>query len=274
MRNTTNNLPAYKRIARNIIRRVIGGKPAARWLGEYASWDDALTECAGYDQKEILERVVSATKQVLSGDKAYERDGTTFDTPAYNWALIAALGHCAFATRRLSVADIGGALGSSYLQNRAWIGAMPEVSWRIVEQKTFVEAAAKLDFSKVAPSISFSDAYEASLAGANFLLFGSSLSYLADPYEYLKKASHAPVEYLLIERTPYAQHDRGKSFVSKQVVTSRGETHTYPCWVFSEKEMTAFLTKDWEQVACWDSEFQPADDPIHISSFWKRRAHD
>src|SRR3546814_2948802 len=69
---------------------------------------------SGYSESAILDRVRTATRAVVAGEAAYERDSVLFDKADYPFALITALLRAAAsADMRLDVIDFGGSLGRS-----------------------------------------------------------------------------------------------------------------------------------------------------------------
>lgn len=88
------------------LRRLPGG--GIRFSGDYASWSDASQAATGYDSDEILRRVTDATRQVVDGKAAYERDSVLFAQPAYSYPILAALLRAAALNHgRLRVIDFG-----------------------------------------------------------------------------------------------------------------------------------------------------------------------
>src|SRR3546814_8173546 len=96
---------------------------------------------SGYSESAILDRVRTATRAVVAGEAAYERDSVLFDKADYPFALITALLRAAAsADMRLDVIDFGGSLGSTYRQCRPLLDAVQHLQWHVVEQPHFVEA--------------------------------------------------------------------------------------------------------------------------------------
>ena len=62
-----------------------------RFYGAPGSWSEALSGSAGYADAAILERVRSATRLVVAGKAAYERDSVVFQTPSAPFPLVAGL---------------------------------------------------------------------------------------------------------------------------------------------------------------------------------------
>src|SRR3546814_16397621 len=94
---------------------------------------------SGYSESAILDRVRTATRAVVAGEAAYERDSVLFDKADYPFALITALLRAAAsADMRLDVIDFGGSLGSTYRQCRPLLDAVQPPQWHVVEQPHFV----------------------------------------------------------------------------------------------------------------------------------------
>ena len=72
--------------------------------------------------QDILDKVLAATLKVKQGQAVFERDSVLFDEIEYSWPLLAGLMWAAASNGgKLNVLDFGGALGSSYYQNRKFL---------------------------------------------------------------------------------------------------------------------------------------------------------
>src|SRR5262249_48765933 len=117
-------------------------EPSYGWFGDYATWQQALAHAQGYDSESILNKVKAAAIAVKRGEAVFERDSVLFREEDYNWPLCAILLRIADGNR-LALVDFGGALGSSYFQNRHFLSDRLTISWNIVEQHHFVECGIK-----------------------------------------------------------------------------------------------------------------------------------
>lgn len=96
------------------VRRIAG--PAAAFKGDYASWDEARSRSTGYDNAEIVQRVLAATLAVKAGQACFERDSVLFNEPAPRYAVVAELLAGALANNgRLAVLDFERRSGQSLL---------------------------------------------------------------------------------------------------------------------------------------------------------------
>ncbi len=64
------------------------GDPVYRGLSVMG---DATAAATGYDTDEILARVLAATRAVVAGQAAFERDSVLFAHQAYSYPILAAL---------------------------------------------------------------------------------------------------------------------------------------------------------------------------------------
>jgi len=171
--------------------------------GDYSSWAEALAASTGYDSEVILEKTRAALLKVKSGEAIYERDSMLFDEIQYSWPLLTGLMWAAARSGgRLNVLDFGGALGSTYFQNRRFLEQLPSVRWNIVEQPRQVEVG-KADFED--EHLKFYTDIEACLAETqpNVIVMSSVLQYLEQPFDVLRTLLASPCNHLIVDRTPF-----------------------------------------------------------------------
>jgi putative methyltransferase (TIGR04325 family) len=215
--------------------------------GEFASWEEAAARCTGYDAEGILDKVLEATLKVKRGEAAFERDSVLFDEIEYAWPVLAGLMWAAARNGgRLNVLDFGGALGSSYFQNRKFLQAMPEVHWNVVEQAHYVDAGqANIQDDQ----LRFYKTIEECMAEnqPNVVLLSSVLQYLESPIEIVRRLSTVGAACLIIDRTSFSSHAKDRIVVQR--VSPSIYTASYPMWIFSHQEFKAMLDADWRFVA-------------------------
>ena len=242
--------------AKALQRRWVSRKPAGKdetvrallgLVGDYATWADAQAASGGYDTEVILQKTLDALRQVKRGDAVYERDSVLFDTVEYAWPVLAGLMWVA-AQRggRLNVLDVGGSLGSTYFQNRAFLHGLAAVRWNIVEQSRHVEVGQR-EFQD--ERLRFYDSLETCLADTmpDVILLSSVLQYLEDPYDLLDKLKDSPCRSLIIDRTPFWAGSSDRLCV--QHVPASIYAASYPSWIFSTPRFHAILSLHWELVA-------------------------
>lgn len=227
------------------IRQVRGG--GIRFEGEYASWEEASSHCTGYDSTEILAKVLAATLKVKRGDAAFERDSVLFDEVEYVWPVLAGLLWVAARNGGvLNVLDFGGALGSSYFQNRKILQTLPYVRWNVVEQAHYVDAGRMHIQDEV---LRFYKTIEESLAEnkPNVILLSSVLQYLELPCAIIEQLSSIGALTLIVDRTPFSKCDQDRLMIQR--VPKSIYKASYPMWVFSETKFMKKLDADWHKIA-------------------------
>jgi len=220
------------------------------WSGDYRSWGEAVADSSGYDAEAIVEQVKNAALKVKHGQAAYERDAVVFDHIEYSWPVLAGLMWIAARHGgRLDVLDFGGALGSSYFQNRHFLAQLQELHWSIVEQPRFVECG-KRYFED--DRLRFYHSVDACLAdrAPHAVLLSGVLSYLEKPYELLESL-HGRFPFVIIDLTPV--HDGPRDRLTVQTVPPSIYPARYPCWIFSEERLISLLKRHFTIVTAFDS---------------------
>ena len=217
-----------------------------RFAGRPNDWAQAQRMSSGYDDRLIVERVAEATRAVVAGRAACERDAILFDEPQHPFAILSALWRAAsLGGGRLDVVDFGGSLGSTYRQCRPLLDEMQSLQWRVVEQAAFVEAGRR-EFATA--ELGFFGALEElpPAEGRRLMLACSVLQYLQDCDDVLDAFARSDAEHLLIDRTPVGtqrDHRLCIQHVPQQIYAA-----SYPCWILSHEELLQRLSRDWQLV--------------------------
>lgn len=230
-----------------LLRRLHGGN---RFLGEYASWHEAVAKSSGYDDEAILEKALAAARAVRDGRAAFERDTVTFDEFEYVWPVVAALALSAARNRgTLRVMDFGGALGSSYYQYRRILSAILEVSWCVVEQPHFVQMG-NSEFSN--DQLKFYSSIEECI-GENVIdiaLLSGALQYVESPFDILHEIEGCGAKLMIIDRIPLALSDH--EYVTIQHVPDWIYRASYPMHVFASGRLLSSIEGEWSVVSWHD----------------------
>ena len=219
--------------------------------GDYRSWGEAMAASTGYATEVILETTRSAVLAVKDGEAAYERDSVLFDEVEYAWPLLAGLMWVAARCGgSLNVLDFGGSLGSTYFQNRAFLAALPEVRWNIVEQPRHVEAG-KERFAD--EHLRFYPDIAGCLAETTptVVLLSSVLQYLESPYAVLDQVLALPCDHVIIDRTPFWSGPADRLCV--QTVAPSIYPASYPSWIFSRPRFQSRLNTAWRFIVTFDA---------------------
>ena len=232
------------------LRRISAG--GIRFSGDYPNWQVACGDAIGYGSEEILRRVTDATRQVVAGKAAFERDSVLFAKLAYPYPLLAALLRAAALNGgHLRVIDFGGSLGSTFRQCRPFLDGLASIRWCVVEQPGFADVGAK--------EFSTKELFFAASPGGVFMkmqggvaLLSSVLQYVENPVHVLDELAQTGATSLVIDRTPLSQLSRDRLCV--QTVPAKIYTASYPAWIFSRDKLMSTLARDWRLLAEFDSE--------------------
>lgn len=221
-----------------------------RWSGDYRSWEAAAAASGGYAAEPILAQVEAATRRVLAGQAAWERDGVCQAEPGFRWPLATALLRAA-ADRggRLAVLDLGGALGSTWLQHRALLDGL-DLRWTVVEQPSFVLRGRALhQDGEQHRFLRFESDLEQALAAAphDLALLASVAQYLPDPRAALERIAAAEVPWLVLDRTACTAGDRDR--ITVQHVPASIYRASYPCRFLAAGPFLAWMASRWDLVA-------------------------
>jgi putative methyltransferase (TIGR04325 family) len=221
------------RAARSTLSLVGGG---AVFRGDYSSWGEAARDSSGYSAPKILDKALNAILKVKSGEAAYERDTVLFDYVEYSYPLLAGLLLAGSREGRLAVLDFGGALGSSYFQNRRMLEHVPGFRWGVVEQPQFVAcgrdrvADTRLSFHQDIPEC-------VETISPNFALLSGVISYVEEPLVLLNDVFALALPFVCLDRSFVSLE--GGTRLTVQVVPPWIYEASYPCWILDEQAVLA-----------------------------------
>jgi putative methyltransferase (TIGR04325 family) len=232
--------------------------------GDYSSWAEAVARCTGYDADNILAKVLDATLKVKRGEAAFERDSVVFAEIEYSWPVLAALMWAAARNHGdLSVLDFGGALGTSYFQNRRFLQGLKSVRWNVVEQPHYVRAGRS---ELLDGTLRFYDSTEECLLAEspNAFLLSGVLQCIPDPKGLLATLLRTGCETVILDRTCYVNEGR-RERIRIQHVPESIYAASYPCRFLVEEDiLSMFRTAGYVLV-----ERFPALDKLDPSATWK-----
>ena len=240
------------------LRNLLGKKTEGlKFYGPYPSWLDAKKSSTGYNAENILDKVLDATLKVKSGEAVYERDSVLFDEVQYSWPITAGLMYAAVRGKgHLSVLDFGGALGSSYFQNREFLVGLKSVFWSVVEQHHFFDVGRQ--FIQDERLVFYSTIKECvKKEKPNVVLLSSVLQYLNNPYKILDELINISAELILIDRTSF--YDELEDIVGVQKVPGNIYNASYPFWVFSKSRVINYISHKYRLI----------DEPISHNGIFK-----
>jgi putative methyltransferase (TIGR04325 family) len=223
--------------------------------GDYRSWGEAAKLGTGYDQKEILEKVLSATLAVKTGKAVAQRDGVILEKTPYNFPLIATLLRAALDNgNRLNVLDYGGSLGSSYFDSRDFIKPVSDLNWSIVEQAHFVAAGRTYVASK---ELHFFETIEdcAHTYPPHVIVLSGILQYLENPWSTLQDLHRLKSQYVFVDRTAFIIADSDRLTI--QHVPGWIYEAKLPAWFLSETKFLKWISDSSLKIL---GEFPALDD--------------
>lgn len=217
-----------------------------RFAGHPADWSQAVRMSSGYAADNILERVAAATRAVVSGQARYERDAVLLDEPEVPFAVLSTLWRAAaLGGGRLDVVDFGGSLGSTYRQCRPLLDGLRQLTWRVIEQASFVDLGQR-EFTTVELKFAASLDELPAPEGARVILASSVLQYLDNPSKALDGFAHLHADHLVIDRTPFSRQDTDRLCIQR--VPKQIYAASYPCWILSQSQLLDRLSRNWRLV--------------------------
>jgi putative methyltransferase (TIGR04325 family) len=235
----------------------------------YSSWEQAEQASDGYDSDSLIEKVRKAAKLVFDGEAVYERDSVVFDEIEYSYPLLASLLFAAANSETLRVIDFGGALGTTYQQNRRFLSKLKKAcQWRVVEQEKFVSIG-KREFTNETLSF-YSTIEEAYQGGVDVVLFAGSICYVPNPYIFIEKAKATQVPYVIFDRTPTTKL-KEDTFAVQNVPPSIYKA-SFPIRNFSYDNITKFFKDEYELIEEWVCDLQADPNTTAMGFIFKRKS--
>jgi len=214
--------------------RLLFQKPVLIYKYGYRNWEEVKKAADGYDGDDIIEKTYQSAKKVSLGLAVYERDSVLFDKIEYAWELLSSLLFIAVNSRSLNVIDFGGGLGTTFQQNKKFLSLLNiEYNWKIVEQEKFIHLGKK-EF-QTNNLFFFPTIKEASVDGVDVVLFGSSICYVNNPFNFIQEAIDLNTKYIIFHRTPITKYDHDQFVL--QTVSEPMYNATYPLRVFNKESL-------------------------------------
>lgn len=228
--------------------------------GSFESWKDALSRCSGYDDEHILSKVFDSTLRVVRGEAAYERDSVLFDVKEYSWPLLSGLMWSAAQNGGvLNVVDFGGALGSSYFQNKPFLNSLKKIKWNVIEQESYVNVGNEYVKND---DLHFYKSLKECLNdnNPNIIILSGVLQYLENPEDLINEVGLTNIKCLVIDRTPV--FNKQKSIITIQRPKKIYPGSSYPMRVFSKDNLISVIDGVWDIY----STFKSIDGDVFINN--------
>jgi len=236
-----------------IVKRIAKYKFREGWHGNYKSFEEARRRSTGYDSQVIFDRVREAALKVKNGEGLYERSAVIYHEPAVHLPLLGALSYVAnHNDNRLTVMDVGGALGGLYFQHKQHLQTISELHWCIVEQKQFVEIGRK-EFADETLHFFESPQECAAKYKPDIVFFCGSMQYFERPYQMLKELFELKIPYFFLCNIAFIKGDHDRIAIQK--VPAFYYVASYPCWFLSKSKFLNFMKEQqYELLAAFDEE--------------------
>lgn len=230
--------------------------PAIRYMGNYARWEDAAQECAGYDDSVIVYKVINAIDKVRRGEAAWERDSCLFYEEKYAYKLCAAFLRCAvhnFKSKRqgVRVLDIGGSLGSAWFQNRKYLMDIEGLEYIVAEQDHFAEYGHDNLENGTLKFIKSTDRWEEQ-ERFDIILMSASLQYISFYQEIISRINRARPRYVILDRVLVGEKKR----ICVETVPEEIYQSSYPVFIFDENEIAGWFGEGYQMIENDDSSVQ------------------
>ena len=210
------------------------------WFGNYSSWNEVNSLCKGYDDALIFDKVKQASLDVKNGLALFERDSVLFYEEEFDQDFLNILEILSKEKQELNILDFGGALGSLYFQYKSKFDKFKKISWNIVEQKHYVDfGKSNLENDNLRFHYTIEDCLKENKS-INIILLSSVISYFEKPYDLLKKVIALKLDYILIDKTIFCNHEI--DILTLQIVPPTIYDASYPCWILNENNLVNFLS--------------------------------
>nr|WP_300916824.1 methyltransferase, TIGR04325 family [uncultured Acetatifactor sp.] len=216
-----------------------------RYIGDYQDWDSAREECDGYENEVILDKAICSIGKVLSGEAAWERDSFLFYEKKYTYSICAAILRCALQNKNqgVRVLDIGGALGSTYFQNRGYLEEVKGLEYVVAEQDRFAEYGHENLEDGALCFIKSREGFR-DYGRFDIVLMSASLQYIPQYKEILSEVNSLNPRYIILDRVLIGKRNR----ICKETVPEEIYKSSYPVMIFEESEVLNFFGTDYGLV--------------------------
>jgi putative methyltransferase (TIGR04325 family) len=209
------------------------------WSGKYESWEEAEIKSVGYDSDQIIEKCFDSLLKVKNGDAVYERDSVLFEKKEYSTGLLTGLFLAGMTNNnQISVLDFGGSFGTSFYQNTEFKKYFKKFDWSIVEQNKMFTLGKEFFENE---NLHFFETIEEVFRqkAPNVFLISSSLQYINNPNDILKKINTSKIKYVVFDRIPFSESE---NIITIQTVPPSIYEASYPCWIFNYDWLLSQLT--------------------------------
>lgn len=198
--------------------------------GPFENWEIAESKSTGYDSDEIFQKVKKSALFIKQNKKGHERDSIiSYDTDYDKYILKLFDFYSDKNNKTVKILDFGGSIGSLYFKYKKKL--KNKFLWSIIEQKKFVDEGKK-NFQNDELNFFYNINEYLNLHNPDIILASSSLQYLKNYKEDLKKIIDSNAKHIIILKTPFSKKYKDEIYIQKPA--KHIYKSTYPCWIFSQ----------------------------------------
>ncbi len=208
--------------------------------GPFENWEIAERNSTGYDSEEIFQKVKKSALFIKKNKKGYERDSVISYESDYDQYILKIFDlYSDQINKKINILDFGGSIGSLYFKYKKKL--KNKFLWSIIEQKKFVDEGKK-NFQNEELNFFYNIDDYLNLHNPDIVLASSSLQYLKNYKEVLKKIIESNAKFIIILKTPFSKKNNDEIYIQKPL--KHIYNSTYPCWIFSQINFVSnFLDK-------------------------------
>lgn len=235
------------------VRRILKSKSHLEFSGPYATWSEAQQSSVGYDSPFALGKVRTALLEVLTGNKKYERDGTSFDAIPSIYTVRDKLNKLLAPSS--IVVDFGGGLGGTYVNNRDIIDGRCQ-QYIVIEQKSFCDEGKRIAADFDLPVCFLESPKDIHLEKVDIVIASSVLHYIDDWRGIVDQLLALTPSHIIVDRQPFTN---GKTGIFVQENDGYYEEKvSYPARIINQAEFISAF-KGYTPIETWKSDFDPPD---------------
>jgi putative methyltransferase (TIGR04325 family) len=220
----------------------------------FKNWESAAAVTTGYQGTDFSDQLVKVSRQARDGEIKFERDGVAFDDQKYSWELLACLLASLRSNMKMRILDVGGALGTTYRQNRKFLQDAGVVfEWIVLEQR-YIAQIGQQEFTTAELSFvsSINDIIERSF---DVVIFASSLCYLPNAEELIEEVKDLSPNHIILDRTPISS--KLADLYGIQKVRLKGYKISYPIRSFGQGKIEELFLSNYQLIESWVCDEQP-----------------
>lgn len=207
------------------------------FLGKFESFDDALEECIGYEDPNIVQVYLEKYESEIKHDAANYGDSVLIDREI---RLINALQYAVASLPNKSsvkVLDFGGGFGMHYPIVKTFLHDKLD-EFVVCESPAVANALSKFNSEQLSW---ISDINNLNQGSVDVIITSGTIQCLSSPFETLESMSSLS-EWIVLDRVPVIEGQHTQ-LMRQNTVTSKGDRTSYPGWFFSEKDLLDWFEK-------------------------------